>query len=119
FAADHRRRNAALFQIGQDVNINEQPVRQYDQRLYPAIEQHFQVSLEAAAFVVNIGQDWQVRSLVKTVFDSSQHQRAVRVGHVEHHDTDGMTAFAAQGTCEQVGTIPQCLGGALNALLGC
>ena len=54
---DHDSRNAALLQVREHIDVDEQPVGQYNQRLDTAIQKHFKVPLEAAAFVVNVGQD--------------------------------------------------------------
>ena len=44
---------------------------------------------------MHVGEDGQIRRLVQSIFDSPQHQRAVRVGHVEDHDADGVAALDA------------------------
>ena len=89
-------------------------IRRFD----AAVEQHLQIALEAAALVVHVGENGQVRRLVERVLDAAQDQRAVRVGHVEDHDADGVAALAAQRAGELVGTVSELLGGALDAFLG-
>jgi len=119
FAADHRRGNAAaFFEVAEQVDIEKQPVGQHDQAFHAAVEQHFQIALEAAALVVNIGQDRQVRSLIEGIFDSAQYQRAVGIGHVENHDADRVAALAAQGTSKLIRPVPQALRGAFDFLFG-
>ena len=100
------------------VDIEKKPVGQNDQAFDAAVEQHFEIALEAAALVVHVGEDGQVRSLVERVFDAAQHQRAVGIGHVEDHDADGVAALAAQRAGKLVGAIAQLFRGALDALLG-
>jgi hypothetical protein len=53
-AADHCSRNIVLLQIGQHIDIHEHSIRNYDQRFHPAVEQHFQIALEAAALAVYV-----------------------------------------------------------------
>src|SRR5579871_5742641 len=115
FAADHRSRNAALLQVGQEIDIEEQPVGKDNESFDAAVKQHFQVTLEAAALVVHVSKNGQIGGLVQCVFNASQHQGAVRVGHVEDHDTHGVAALAAQGAGKLVGTVSEFLGGALDA----
>ena len=118
FAADHGNGDAAFFQVGEQIDIEKEPVGNDDQSFDAAVQQHFQVALEAAALVVDVGQDGQVVRLVERVFDAAKNQGAEGVGHVEDHDTDGVAALAAQGTRELVGTIAELLRGALDAFLG-
>jgi tetratricopeptide (TPR) repeat protein len=115
FAADQRRGNAALFEIGEQVDVEEQPVGQHYQAFDAAIKQHLEIALEAAALVVNVGENWQVGSLIETILDAAQHQRAVGVGHVEYHDADRMAALAAKGPGKLIGTVAQFFRGALDA----
>ena len=77
FAADHRGGDAAFFQIAEQVDIEEEPVGQHDEGFDAAVEQHFQIALEAAALVVHVGEDGKIRRLVQRIFDAAQHQRAV------------------------------------------
>src|SRR6267143_4043219 len=118
FAAHGHGRNVVLLQIGENVDVHKQPVREDDQAFDAAVEQHFKIALEAAALVVDVGEDGEERRLVKSVLDAAQHERAVRVGHVENHDTDSVTAPAAQRARKQVGTIAKMLGGFLDASFG-
>ena len=60
-------------------------------------------SLEAAAFIVHVGEDRQKRGLVKGNLNPAQDQRAVGIGHVKDHDADGVAALIAEGTREQLG----------------
>ena len=62
--------NVAFFQVGEHVDVHEQPVGQDDQSLDAAVKEHFQVALEAAALVVHVGEDGQERGLVESVLDS-------------------------------------------------
>src|SRR6266481_2953712 len=118
FAAHGHGRNVVLLQVGEDVDVHKQPVREDDQAFDAAVEQHFQIALEAAALVVYIGQNGEERRLVKSILDAAQHERAVRVGHVENHDADGVTAPAAQRPRKQVGSVPEMLGGFVDASFG-
>src|ERR1700730_15729223 len=68
FTADHRCRYAAFFQIPEQVDIEEKPVGDHNQRLNTAVEKHFQVALEAAALVVYVGKNGEGRSVVERVF---------------------------------------------------
>jgi tetratricopeptide (TPR) repeat protein len=118
FATDQRGGNAAFFEIGEEIDIEKQPVGENHQAFDAAVEEHFEIAFEAAAIIVDIGENRQIRGLIERVFDAAQHQRAVGVGHIENHDADGMAALAAQGAGELVGAISQLFGGALDALLG-
>ena len=118
FASDHDGGDAAFFEIGEDVDVDEQPVGQDDEGFDAAVEQHFEIALEAAALVVNVGEDGQVGRLVESVLDAAENQSAVGIGHVEDHDADGVAALAAQGAGKQVGTVAELLGGAFDAFLG-
>ena len=48
---------AALFQIAEQVDIKKKPVRENDEPFNAPVEQHFQIALKAAAFIVYIGED--------------------------------------------------------------
>src|SRR5229473_1500521 len=117
-AADGRSGNVVLLQIGEDVDVDEKPVGEDDQAFDAAVEQHFEIALEAAALVVHVGEDGKIRRLVESVFDAAQHERAVRIGHVENHDADGVAAAATQGARKQVGTVAEVLGGFVDASFG-
>src|SRR6266436_4611096 len=118
FAAHGYGRNVVLLQIGENVDVHKQPVRENDQAFDAAVEQHFQIALEAAALVVHVGEDGEERRLVQSVFNTAQHERAVRVGHVENHDANGMAAAAAQRARKQVGTVAEVLCGFVDASFG-
>ena len=60
-----------------------------------AIEQHFQVSLEAAALIVSVREYGQVRSLIQRILDAAQNGRAKRINDVEDHYAHGVVALAA------------------------
>src|ERR1035441_5153313 len=115
---DRRGGNVVLLQVGEDVDVHKQPVGQDDQAFDTAVEQHFQIAFEAAALVVDIGKDGKVRGLKERVLNAAQHQRAIRVGHVEHHDAHGVAAAAAQRARKQIGTVSELLGGAMNFSFG-
>src|ERR1035437_3864821 len=104
-------RNVVLLQVGEDVDVHKQPVGQDDQALDAAVEQHFQIALKAAALVVDIGKDGKVRGLKERVLNAAQHQRAVRVGHVEHHDAHGVAAAGAPRAGKPFGAVFGRLGG--------
>src|SRR6202034_3598361 len=118
FAADHGRWNAALFEIAQQVDIEKEPVGQDSQGFDAAVEQHFQIALETAAFVVHIGENGKIGGLVESVFNATENESTERIGHVKNHDSDRMAALAAQGARELVGPVPELLRRALNALFG-
>src|SRR5580693_3129597 len=117
-AANHGGRDAAFFQIPEQVDIEKEPVGNHDQPFDAAVEQKLKIALEAGALVVHVGEDGKVRRLVKRVFDATQHQRAKRIGHVEHHDSDGVAALAAQGAGKLIRPVAKFLGGALDPFLG-
>ena len=117
-AAHGRGGNVVLLQIREHINIDKQPVGENYQTLDAAVEQHFEIAFEAAALIVHVREDREERRLVECVLDAAQHQRAVRVGHVEHHHADGVAAPAAQGAREQVGTVAEMRGRFLDASLG-
>jgi hypothetical protein len=107
-----------LLQIAQHVDIHEQPIRNHDQRFHPAIEQHFQIALEAAALVVYVGEDWQERSLVKRALDPPQDRCAVGIGHVENHHPDRARTLVAQGARKHIRPIAELMGGPPNSVFG-
>src|SRR5882757_4477404 len=110
--------NFAFLDVGQHVDIKEEPVRQYHQTFDAAVEKHFKIAFKAIAFVMHIGKDRQERRLIESVLHAAQHERAVWVGHVGDHDPDRVAATAAQRAREQVGTIAELRGGALDSTLG-
>src|SRR5215467_3417095 len=116
-ASDHRCRDAALFKITQQVDVEEDPVGDYDQGLDAAVEEHLEVTLEAAALVVDVCENREVGSLIERVLDAAENHRTEGVGHVEDHDADGVAALAAERAGELVGTVSEPLGGAFDALL--
>src|SRR5262249_43834684 len=79
---------------------------------------HFQVALKAAALVVDVGENGKVGRLIERVFDAAQDQRAVRVGHVEDHDSDSVAALAAERAGKEVRPVTQLLGRLFDSLLG-
>src|SRR5208337_4660773 len=78
FAPDNRGRNVVLLEIGEHIDIDEQPVGQNDEPLDAAVEQHFEIALETAALVVAVCKDGEKRRLVESVLDAAQYERAVR-----------------------------------------
>jgi len=97
----------------------KKPVGQHYQALDAAVEQHLEIALEAAALVVYVGKNRQVGGLVESILDPSQHQRAVRIGHVKHHDANGVAAVCCAASGQNwVGTISKFFGGTLDTLLG-
>src|ERR1700733_9851334 len=86
FASNHHGGDAALFQIREDIDVHEKPVGQNDQGFDAAVEQHFQIALEAAAFVVDVGEYGEVGRLVERILDAAENQSAVRIRHVEDHN---------------------------------
>ncbi len=117
-ASDHGGGDAAFFEIAEEIDIEEDPVGDDDESLDATIEQHLEITLETAAFVVDVGENREIGRLVERVLDAAKNQGAERVGHVEDHDADGMAALAAQGAGELVGAVSELLGGALDALFG-
>ena len=98
--------------------IEKEPVGEHDQAFDAAVEQHLKIAFKAAALIVYIGENRQIRSLVERVLDAAQHQRAIGIGHVEHHDAHGVAALAAQRTGKFIRPIAQLFRRALDALLG-
>src|SRR5215472_6114971 len=117
-ASDHRGGDAAFFEIAEQVNVEEDPVRNDDEGFNTAVEEHLEVTLEAAALVVDVGEDGKIGRLIESVLDTAENHGAERVGHVEDHDTDGVAALAAERTGELVGAVSELLGGAFDALFG-
>ena len=107
FAANHRGRNVRFFQVSEHIDFNEQPVRNHDQSFHAAIEQHFQITFETAALVVNVGENGQKGVLIKRAFNPAQDWRAIGIGHVKDHDANGMATLVPQRTREQIGTVSQ------------
>ena len=91
------------------------PVGNDNKRFHPTVEQHFQVALEAASLVMHIGQNWKIGRLVESVFDTAKDHRTERIGHVEDHDADRVTALAAQRTRKLVRAISELLRRPLDA----
>src|SRR6266852_45844 len=63
--------NVVLLQIGEDVDVDEQPVGEDDQAFDAAVEQHFEIALEAAALVVHVGEDGTVAEVLGGFVDAS------------------------------------------------
>src|ERR1700682_4068207 len=80
FAANNGDGDAALLQVAEQVDVEKQPVGQNDQALNAAVQQHCQVALKAAAFVVHVGQNRQIRRLIQGILNTAQYQRAVGIG---------------------------------------
>lgn len=117
FAADNGGRDLAFLKVRQHIDIEKKPVREHDQTLDAAIKKHLKVSFKTCALVVHVGEDGQIRRVEETVLDSPQYQRAVGIGHIEHHDTDGVAAATAQGTGEEIRAVSELGCGALDARL--
>src|SRR5271170_2969996 len=64
FAPDNRGGNVVLLKIGEHIDVDEQPVGENDESLDAAVEQHFEIALETAALIVDIGENGQERRLV-------------------------------------------------------
>src|SRR5580704_2302464 len=118
FASDHDGGDIAFFEVGEDVDVHEKPVGEDDQGFDTAVEQHFQIALEAAAFVVDVGENGKIGRLVKRIFDATKNQSAVGIGHVEDHNADGVAALAAEGAGKEVGTVAEFLSSAFDAFFG-
>src|SRR6202035_1464736 len=67
FASDHCSGDAALFEIGQNVNIDEQPVCKNNQRLDTPVQQHLQIALKAAPLIVHISENGKIRRLIESI----------------------------------------------------
>src|SRR5215475_6482112 len=96
-------------QVGEDVNIDEEPVGNDDQAVDVAFEEHLQVAFEAVALVVSVGKDRQIGERVKGVFDATQNWNAKRVGHIEQHHANALAALAAQETRHSVWAVTEAL----------
>src|SRR5215469_10174868 len=82
FPTDGGGRNIALGEIGEEMDIYEQPVGDDDQRLHMAIEEHFEIALEAVTLVVGVGKNRDVGTLKKRVLDAAQDGHAEGVGNI-------------------------------------
>src|SRR6266850_7627997 len=89
FASYDRRGDFTFFDVGEDIDVQEEPVGEHDQAFDAAVEEHFKITFEAAAFVVNVGENGKERRLVESVLHAAQYKSAVRVSHVEDHDPNG------------------------------
>src|SRR5258705_7597307 len=85
FASHDGSGNFAFLDVGEHVDIEEEPVGQHHQAFNAAVEEHFEITLKTAAFVMHIGENGQKRRLVKCIFHAAQHERAVGGGHVGDH----------------------------------
>src|ERR1700722_13647137 len=117
-ATNHDRGNISFLEIGDQININEEPVRDKNQPPHRARQQHFQITLEAAALIVDVGKDRQIRGLVERIFDAAKDQGAKRVRDVENHHANGAIPFGAEVTRDNLRTVGKLLGGLLDAVLG-
>ncbi len=66
------RGNIAFFQVGEQVNIHEEPVGDDDERFDGTREKHFEIALEAAALIVHVGENGEVGGLVQRVLDAAK-----------------------------------------------
>ena len=96
FPTDRRRRNVALRQIPEQLNIDEEPVRHDDQRLDVPLQQHLEISLKAIPLVMRIRKNRNVRLLIEAILNPTHDHRAKRIGDVEKHHADAVRALAAQ-----------------------
>ena len=117
-AADHHGRNIPLFEISEQIDIDEEPVRDYDERFDGTREQHLEIPFESPALVVSVGKNGQIRSLIERILDAPQNQRAERIGDIEHHHADGMVALGAKKPGDQLGSVSKLFGGPLDAVFG-
>src|SRR5215469_17841447 len=83
FAADHRGGNISLFEVGKQVDIDEEPVGNDDQALDRPCQKHFEIALEAAALVVHIRENREVGNLIQRIFNTKEDQRAIRIRNIE------------------------------------
>src|SRR4029077_16076888 len=100
------------------VDVEEHPVGDDDQGFNTAVEQHLQITFEAAAFIVHVGENGKIRRLVESVLDAAEDHGSERVGHIEDHDADCVATLAAQRAGKLVGTVSEFLRGALYFFLG-
>ena len=94
--ADRSRRNIPFAQIGQHMNINDQPVRHHDQRFHVVLQEHLQVALKTIPLVMRVGKDRHIRRLIQRVFNPAHHRRAERIRNVEEHQPHRVAALTAE-----------------------
>ena len=64
-AANHHGWHFALAEIGQEIDIYEQPIRDDDKPFDPPLQQHLEISFEAPALVMHISQHRKICGLVQ------------------------------------------------------
>src|SRR5215467_7414780 len=97
------------------MDVNHQPVGDDDHAFNPSLQQQLQIPLEAAAIVVRICKDGEMRELVQRAFNATKDRSAVRILDIKDHQSDRGGALAAQGSGKLVGTIAELLRHSLNA----
>src|SRR5258708_9893409 len=117
-APDDDRRNLRLLQVRQHRDVKIEPVGEHNQRFYATLQQHLQITLKTAALVMRIGEYRQVGNLIKGILDTAKDGRAIGISHVEHHQSDGTVAAAAQRLGKNIGTVTQASGRFLNFAFG-
>src|SRR5271156_3676586 len=117
-AADHDCRDVAFFNVGEEVDVHEEPVGDDDEGFDGAREEHFEVALETDALIVHVGEDGEIGGLIQSIFDAAEDQRVIRVGDIEHHDADSAIAFGAEEARDDFGAIGEFFGRAFDAVFG-
>ena len=84
-----------LFNIREEGDIDQHPVGNHDERFHAALQHHFQIAFEAAVIVLRIRKNRKIRGFVEAAFNATQDRSAERVGDIDYHHADRMTAAAA------------------------
>ena len=110
--------NITFRKIRQQVNVNEEPVRDHNQCFDVTVQDHFQITLEPVPLIVRVRKNRYVRGLVQRVFNPAQNGRTKWIGDVEEHHAHAVRSFAAQETGHRVRPVTQLPRGLFNFFLG-
>lgn len=115
FPTNRGGRNLLFVDVGEDVDIDEEPVGHNDQAIDVTLEKHLEITLKTVVLVVGIGEDGKVAEGIEGVFDPAQDGRAEWIGNIEEHYTNALAAAASEEAGHRVWTVSQAFGSLFNA----
>ena len=102
-------------EVGQELDVGDQPVRHNDESFNASIEKHFEIAFEAQRFVVSVGKQGKIIRLIQGILDAAQDRGAERIRDIENHHADNVGALAAERARQGIRTIAKTTGGGFDA----
>src|SRR5947208_2547601 len=95
-ATDNDRWNVMLFNVGQQINICQYPVGDYDEPLHSLPQQDLKMAFKTRPLALCVRQYRKVRSLINRVLNAFEYGRTKWIGKVENQNAENAVPPAAQ-----------------------